>query len=95
MREKCKNILRIYFYNQIIMMRNNMGLTQGQMAELLQMTRRSYADLEIKASCCGAITLILFLIYICEDVDLFLSELKTLFESEGYICPTEEGCQEK
>lgn len=57
-------------------------MTQEQMAEALVMDVRSYQKLAHGISCCSALTLSLFLIYYCPDVDSFLSELKEAFENE-------------
>ena len=55
-------------------------ISQEQMAAKLHMSVRSYAYLESGASCCSALTLVLYLLYYCPDVSGFLSELRTEFE---------------
>jgi len=57
--------------------------TQSKMAERLAMDERSYIDLDHEKTCCSAITLALFLVYICADVDAFLKELRCAFEFES------------
>jgi len=52
------------------------------MAEKLVMDDRSYIDLEHGKSCCSAVTLALFLIYVCDDIISFLEDLRIAFESE-------------
>lgn len=52
------------------------------MAEKLAMDDRSYIDLEHGKCCCSAVTLALFLIYVCDDIISFLGDLKIAFESE-------------
>jgi len=47
------------------------------------MDERSYIDLDHEKTCCSAITLALFLVYICADVDAFLKELRCAFEFES------------
>jgi len=46
------------------------------------MDDRSYIDLEHGKSCCSAVTLALFLIYVCDDIISFLEDLRIAFESE-------------
>ena len=46
----------------------------------MAMDERSYIDLDHGKTCCSAVTLVLFLIYVCEDVEKFLSELKNALE---------------
>ena len=55
-------------------------MTQVEMAERLCMDERSYIDLEHGKNGCSVVTLILFLLYECSDVDNFLRELRDIFE---------------
>ena len=57
------------------------GLTQAEMTEKLSMDDRSYIDLDHGKTCCSAVTLALFLVYVCEDVHEFLEELRHAFET--------------
>ncbi len=50
------------------------------MAHRLAMAGRTYADLEHGKACCSAVTLALFLIYLCDDPQEFIKELKVAFE---------------
>ena len=73
---------REFIYNQLLSTRSARGLTQSQMARCLRMEDRSYIDLDHGKSCCSALTLALFLIYLCEDPMLFLNKLRKAFEAE-------------
>lgn len=56
------------------------------MANALLMDERSYVDLEHGKTGCSAVTLILFLIYVCNDVPGFISELHDVLEdSKGQV----------
>jgi len=83
MRAHYKMKLKHCFHRNLIRAKTNAGLTQSKMAEKLAMDERSYIDLDHKKTCCSAITLALFLVYVCEDVDEFLKELRYAFEFEG------------
>lgn len=83
MRKQYTNILKNFFRKKLIITRPRLRLTQEQMAQRLYMDDRSYIALEHGKSCCGAVTLSLFLIYCCDDPVVFLSELKEAFEQEG------------
>ena len=72
--------LRKHFHRALIETRERRELSQAQMAEMLAMDERSYIDLDHGKTCCSAVTLVLFLIYVCEDVDKFLLELKRALE---------------
>ena len=80
MRKHYSDILKTQFYHRIIETRATLGLTQEQMAEALAMSARSYMYLDHGKHSCSALTLSLYLIYYCPDVDAFLQELKTAFE---------------
>lgn len=72
--------LREHFHQALIETRNREELSQAQMAEKLAMDERSYIDLDHGKTCCSAVTLALFLIYVCKDVGKFLLELKNALE---------------
>lgn len=80
MRKTYRNILKHRFHASLIQARTSKGFTQSEMAERLFMDDRSYIDLEHGKTCCSAVTLILFLLYLCDDVDQFLQELCHAFE---------------
>ena len=81
MRKAYRNILKTCFHADLVRSRASCNLTQAQMAERLFMDDRSYIDLDHGKSCCSAVTLSLFLIYVCEDVNGFLEELRHAFEA--------------
>ena len=82
MRTQYKNRLKQCFHRNLIRARTNAGHSQAKMAERLAMDERSYIELDHEKSCCSATTLALFLIYVCEDVDAFLQELRNAFERQ-------------
>lgn len=51
------------------------------MATLLIMDDRSYADLDHGNSCCSALTLVLYLIYCCDDPMAFLENLRKILDT--------------
>lgn len=57
------------------------NLTQAQMAELLVMDIRSYADIDSGKSSCGLLTFVLYLLYLCPDIDGLIDEIRISFES--------------
>ena len=63
MRKTYRNILKHYFYVNLVYTRTAKGLTQSEMAEKLAMDDRSYIDLDHGKTCCSAVTLALFLVY--------------------------------
>ncbi len=85
MRKTYLGILKKVFYEQLIRERDKRRLTQCQMADKLSMDPRSYIDLDHGKSGCSALTLVLFLIYCCSDVDKFLKTLKQEFEKQNDI----------
>ena len=74
--------LKIYFHKKLIKRRAELGLTQAAMAQRLVMDTRSYIELDHGKSRCSALTLALFLIYLCktpESKEEFLKGLESKF----------------
>lgn len=81
MRKQYTEILKNFFHEKVYSRRKAMGISQEQMAEKLAMGCRGYARIDQGQICCSALTLALFLIYVCEDPLSFLQELRYAFES--------------
>ena len=58
--------------------RNNLGLTQREMSNLLQMNESSYSDIETGKYLCGTLTTIL-LLTMMEDPGTFVETVKSKF----------------
>ena len=72
-------ILKHEFRDLALRERERLGLTQKQMAETLEMSERSYSDIESGVSACGALTIVLLLISI-PDPKEFLQIIRQEFE---------------
>ena len=83
MRDHMTRILKVFFCEKVYAERKMRGISQEQMAGCLEMACRTYADLEHGISGCSALTLVLFLIYHCDDPVGFLNELKEAFEEDN------------
>lgn len=68
--------------------RDNLGITQSAMAELLEMSDTSYSDIETGVYMCGTLTAMLLLMQ-QDDPNIFLDQLKKRFEelNEEVILP--------
>jgi len=82
MRKKFQQILKTYFYHDLIKTRKELNLSQAKMAERLMMDNRSYIQLDHGKFCCSGLTLALYLIYCSIDPILFLNKLQYAFEKE-------------
>lgn len=78
MRNACKCAFRDAMMKHFKNARSDKGLSQARFAELLLMDPRSYADLEKGASCCCALTLLLYLVFCCRDVQGFVDEMRQM-----------------
>lgn len=87
MRTQFEAILKQFFYEHQTKTRSELRLTQAQMAERLNMDRRSYTDLDTCKNCCSALTLISYLIYCCDDPMAFLLALYEAFKPLTYAKP--------
>lgn len=83
MRDQYSIALKQQFWCQLVWERQRLNLTQAQMARILAMNERSYIELDHGHSCCGALTLVRFLLYCCEDTQAFLEDVKAALEREG------------
>ena len=81
MREQYKQVLKVYFHNKVFMARVELDISQEEMAHRLALSCRSYVDLDHGVACCSAVTLAMFLIYVCNDPHTFLEELRYDFEA--------------
>ena len=80
MRNTYRILIGKYFCQTAFEYRVQQDLTQAQMAERLSMDERSYIDLEHGKNGCSVVTLMLFLMYECQDVEDFLRELREVLE---------------
>ena len=80
MRKQCEQILKNLFYKTLIYTRYHLELTQNDMAEILMMDVRSYVELDHGNSGCSALTLCLFLVFICDNPNSFLEQFKVSVE---------------
>ena len=80
MRNTYRILIGKYFCQTVFTYRIQQDMTQVEMAERLRMDERSYIDLEHGKNGCSVVTLMLFLLYECSDVDNFLRELRDIFE---------------
>lgn len=81
MRRIYRSVLKQHFHIRLVHIRDASGMTQAEMAQRLSMDDRSYIDLDHGKTCCSAVTLALFLVYVCDDVMGFLEELRHEFET--------------
>ena len=83
MREEYTKILKSLFCESLSECQKDQQLTLDKMADLLEMSTRSYADLKSGNNGCSGLTLALFLIYVCPDASEFLRKLRRAFEAGG------------
>ena len=81
MRKHYIQVLKSFFHNKLFHTREVLGITQEEMAHRLVMAARTYVDLDHGKTSCSALTLALFLIYVCADPLGFLEELRDAFEN--------------
>ena len=81
MRKLYTKVLKTFFYEELVHRREALGFTQEEMADRLAMAGRTYVDLDHGKTSCSALTLVLFLIYVCDDPLDFLDRLKYALEA--------------
>ena len=85
MKKRYQNVMKQQFRDSLLRNRDRLDLTQAKMAKKLLLEDRSYAALESGESCCGALTLALFLIYCCDDPETFLDDLRKGIEASSHV----------
>ena len=80
MRKHYTKVLKSFFHDKLFYTREALGISQEEMAHRLAMAARTYVDLDHGKTSCSALTLALFLIYVCADPVAFLEELRDAFE---------------
>ena len=73
--------MKSFFHAKLFHTREALGISQEEMAHRLAMAARTYVDLDHGKTCCSALTLALFLIYVCADPVAFLEELRNALEA--------------
>lgn len=81
MRNTYRILIGKYFCQTAFEYRTRHDLTQAKMAEKLCMDERSYIDLEHGKSGCSMVTLVLYLVFECPDVNAFVRELREILEN--------------
>ncbi len=81
MRAHYNDILKEHFRTKIKSERKENKITQRDMAYRLEMAPRTYFDLERGRTGCGAVTLVIYLIYLCDDPMSFLEGVRCAFEA--------------
>ena len=76
-------ILKVFFYRKGRTTRAVLAINREEMASRLLMAARTYIDLEQAKNCCSALTLALYLIYVCNDPLAFLNELRKALEADA------------
>ena len=88
MRTNYRLVLRKFFHRKVSHTRVQiLGISQEEMAHRLALSSRSYVDLDHGKTACSAVTLALFLIYVCDDSQKFLEELRCAFEEDSTSGP--------
>lgn len=86
MRKTYQDILKRCFCTQLsALTRRENCMRKSEMASHLLMTERAYYDLERGKFCCSALTLVLYLIYLCPDTAAFLEKIRSKFEEEAIL----------
>lgn len=81
MRSYLKSILNQFFHARLVEIRNALELTQAEMANILVMDERSFADLDEGKTGCSTLTFVLFLVYCCPNPLAFLYDLRIEMET--------------
>ena len=82
MRTRYEQMLKALFRHHLRRERERLGITRVAMARRLRMAERSYLDLEYGNYSCSALTLMLYLAFICEDPGAFIRSFRERVRQE-------------
>ena len=83
MRKQYEELLKEFFRRRLRQDRERLGITRVAMARRLRMAERSYLDLEYGTYSCGALTLMLYLAFVCGDPEEFIRSFREQVQEEG------------
>ena len=83
--KKMHSVFKEVITEHIKATRKELGLTQAEMATNLQIDLRTYCNIESGRSLCGTMTLLMYLVYICPDVNGLLENIKNRKEEKEKI----------
>ena len=83
--KKMHSVFKEVITEHIKATRKELGLTQAEMATKLQIDLRTYCNIESGRSLCGTMTLLMYLVYICPDVNGLLENIKNRKEEKEKI----------
>ena len=78
--DPCRCELRDFFAKRLLLIRDELDLTQMEFALDLGIDRRSYHDLENRKSLCCALILLVYLCFFCADSLAVLRERKDIIK---------------
>lgn len=80
MRKTYQALLKAYLFKKIRKIRKQIGMTQFEVSEILEMDLRSYSYIETGVHSCGTLSFILFLLYVSPNPLEVLEEIRKLFD---------------
>ena len=83
MRKQYEELLKELFRRRLRQDRERLGITRVAMARRLRMAERSYLDLEYGTYSCGALTLMLYLAFVCADPEEFIRSFREMIQEES------------
>lgn len=83
MRKQYEERLKELFRRRLCQDRERLGITRVAMARRLRMAERSYLDLEYGTYSCGALTLMLYLAFVCADPEEFIRSFREQVQEDG------------
>lgn len=74
--EELKKLIASYF----VMTRKTENISQNKMSEWLLISERSYVEIEHGHNLCNPISLLIYLVYYCQDPLTFLEDVRKVLE---------------
>lgn len=80
MRKRYAQVFKNFLCKRMLERRRALDISQEEMAHKLGIAGRTYVDIEHGVSGCNGLTLVLFLLFVCDDPMKFLEDLRRAFK---------------
>ena len=80
MRKIYLQLLKVFLCKEFRRAQKEKGLTQAEMAEILEIDIRTYSNISRGKSICSTLTFVLFLLYCCDDPRKLLEDFREVLD---------------
>lgn len=80
MKKRYAAVFKKLLCERLFQRRKALGISQEEMAHKLGVSGRTYVDIEYGLTGCNGLTLVMFLLFVCDEPMKFLDDLRCAFK---------------